>query len=205
MRVNVVRFKGRVAAVKQAGAYGFLEHDDDTVPAAAVGATAAAAAGVEAPGAGVGSGTAAVAGAAAAAGEGGADEAAGESGDTSKSSAADDGAAGAGAGSGATRHAHAGKQRVFFHGSEVENGVTLKEHDEVEYSVTLHHESVRAMHKGGGGGGGGKEPGGSGGVKEPSARRIVRTKAGGSLRTSTRPTVNLLLPSMLRSRFECSF
>jgi len=71
--------------------------------------------------------------------------------------------------------------------------VTLKDHDEVEYSVTLHHESVRAMHQGGGGsGGGGKEPGGSGGVKEPSARRIVRTKAGELLQTSITLTLNLL-------------
>ena len=55
--------------------------------------------------------------------------------------------------------------RVFFHGSEVENGVTLKVNDEVAYFITM---------PGAGGSGGGGGRGGDG--KEPSARRVVRTK-----------------------------
>ena len=70
---------------------------------------------------------------------------------------------------------------MFFHGSEVERGVTLREGDEVEYCVTL---------PGRGGGGRGDGPGGGrgdgpGGGRQPAARRVVRTKEAPE---STRPT-----------------
>ena len=63
------------------------------------------------------------------------------------------------------RRAAAGKMRVFFHGSDVEGGATLREGDEVEYCVTLPVQ-LRGRRGDGPGGGG----------KDPQARRIVRTK-----------------------------
>ena len=62
------------------------------------------------------------------------------------------------------------KVRVFFHGSEVENNVVLKEGDEVTYAVTMPRET----HGGGRHRSRGDGPGGGG--KDPTARRVVRTK-----------------------------
>ena len=72
------------------------------------------------------------------------------------------------------RRAAAGKTRVFFHGSDVEGGATLREGDEVEYCVTLPVQ-LRGRRGDGPGGGG----------KDPQARRIVRTKEAPA---PTRPT-----------------
>ena len=72
------------------------------------------------------------------------------------------------------RRVAAGKMRVFFHGSEVEAGVALREGDEVEYCVTLPVQ-LRGRRGDGPGGGG----------KDPQARRIVRTKEAPA---PTRPT-----------------
>jgi len=145
--VNVVRFAGRVAAVKQAGAFGFLEHGDDT-SASSVDTSAASSSGVAMDGRG-----SATSSAAAATGVGGYT--------TGKQSEV---AAGSGVGTGAavahpsSRHAATGKTRVFFHGSDVEGGATLKEGDEVSYCLS--------MSSGGGDGGGrgrGRGPSGGGG------------------------------------------
>ena len=166
--VEMVRFAGVVVAVKQQGSYGFLEHehtegeevrggDEEEEEAAEANEEEAN----EGEATAQSDGAPAFSPGASAPGATPADASApGATSDSKKKG-------------NKNRRAAPGKTRVFFHGSEVERGVTLREGDEVEYCVTL---------PGRGGGGRGDGPGGG---REPAARRVVRTKEAPE---STRPT-----------------
>ena len=188
--VEPVRFAGVVVAVKQQGSYGFLEHDDpDAEPASAgddadVGDDGDDDDGDDADDDGDGD---------AADEEPAADAKPSEGPDESPDAPIPPKPKGKGekwqyeseiAANAAklaarktrknARRAAAGKTRVFFHGSDVEGGATLREGDEVEYCVTLPVQ-LRGRRGDGPGGGG----------KDPQARRIVRTKEAPA---PTRPT-----------------
>ena len=188
--VEPVRFAGVVVAVKQQGSYGFLEHDDpDAAPASAGDAGDDADdvddADDDARGDGDDGDAADEEPAADAKPSEGAEESPdaptppkpkgkGEKWQYESEIAANAAKLAARKTRKNARRAAAGKTRVFFHGSDVEGGATLREGDEVEYCVTLPVQ-LRGRRGDGPGGGG----------KDPQARRIVRTKEAPA---PTRPT-----------------
>jgi len=185
--VEPVRFSGVVVAVKQQGSYGFLEHDDPEAVAASAGDADQAASDDDAGDDDADDDDDDVrASETADATPEPTDEPEKEK-DPSETPAKGKGekwqyeseiaAAAAKAAAKKKRNAPraaAGKTRVFFHGSDVEGGATLREGDEVEYCVTLPVQ-LRGRRGDGPGGGG----------KDPQARRIVRTKEAPA---PTRPT-----------------
>ena len=185
--VEPVRFAGVVVAVKQQGSYGFLEHDDpDAEPASAGDDADAGDDGDDAAGDGDGDdGDAADEEPAADAKPSEGPEESpdaptppkpkgkGEKWQYESEIAANAAKLAARKTRKNARRAAAGKTRVFFHGSDVEGGATLREGDEVEYCVTL---PVQLR---------GRRGDGPGGGKDPQARRIVRTKEAPA---PTRPT-----------------
>ena len=188
--VEPVRFAGVVVAVKQQGSYGFLEHDDpDAAPASAGDAGDDGDDGDDADDDARGDGDDGDAADEEPAADAKPSEGAEESPDAptppkpkgkgekwqyESEIAANAAKLAARKTRKNARRAAAGKTRVFFHGSDVEGGATLREGDEVEYCVTLPVQ-LRGRRGDGPGGGG----------KDPQARRIVRTKEAPA---PTRPT-----------------
>lgn len=186
--VEPVRFAGVVVAVKQQGSYGFLEHDDPDAAPASAGDDADDGDDVD-DAAGDGDGDDADAADEEPAADAKPSEGPEESPDAptppkpkgkgekwqyESEIAANAAKLAARKTRKNARRAAAGKTRVFFHGSDVEGGATLREGDEVEYCVTLPVQ-LRGRRGDGPGGGG----------KDPQARRIVRTKEAPA---PTRPT-----------------
>ena len=188
--VEPVRFAGVVVAVKQQGSYGFLEHDDpDAAPASAGDAGDDGDDGDDADDDARGDGDDGDAADEEPAADAKPSEGPEESPDAptppkpkgkgekwqyESEIAANAAKLAARKTRKNARRAAAGKTRVFFHGSDVEGGATLREGDEVEYCVTLPVQ-LRGRRGDGPGGGG----------KDPQARRIVRTKEAPA---PTRPT-----------------
>ena len=186
--VEPVRFAGVVVAVKQQGSYGFLEHDDPDAAPASAGDDADDGDDVD-DAAGDGDGDDGDAADEEPAADAKPSEGPEESPDAptppkpkgkgekwqyESEIAANAAKLAARKTRKNARRAAAGKTRVFFHGSDVEGGATLREGDEVEYCVTLPVQ-LRGRRGDGPGGGG----------KDPQARRIVRTKEAPA---PTRPT-----------------